>query len=449
MSAQNSLLFYNLPQVPQSSLINPAFRIDCRYFIGFPALGSTHIDIGNTGFSYNNVVSSNGYDLNYLVSNAHGMDYLSLETHLNLLSFGFEWDDFFFSLHVSDKLNMYTGYPKALLELPWYGNANYIGKTANLSRLAVELNYYHEISLGASYKYNDRLQLGANAKLLFGLANTHTAKTDIGFTTNENTYALNFNSKLRQNISFPLQFELDPATGFVNNAQMGQIDYLSMLLNFSNVGTAFDFGFQYKYDDKITLSGSIVDLGFIRYRTDVHNLFHEGEISYNGYTGTNLNTYFEALLEDFQNNYGLNYSQKSYTVFLPTQIYLGASYELNKYIDFGFTNRNQFLPSKLKTSFSLSTTLKPVDNFAFMLSYGMINNGYNNVGAGIQFKLGAFQMHIVSNNVAGIIYPYNARDLNFRFGMNFIFGCKDKKSGKKKSSGKIGRGCYWLRDYGY
>lgn len=442
LSAQNSLLFYTFSEVPQSSLLNPAFRPTCNYHFSIPVLGSIHADVGSSGFAYNQLVTAEDYDFDYLVNHAHGMDYLSLETHVNLLSAGMEFKDFYFSFNLSNKLNTYFGYPNTLLEVPWYGNAEFIDQTANLSRLALDLNYYYEFSFGVSYTFDYKWQFGANAKILFGLANTNTSDSRIALNTDRNTYALLFNSRLNQNASFPLLFSTDPGTGFVNNVGLGEIDPLFMLLNFSNYGFAIDLGLTHQFSEQISVKASLIDLGFIRYRTNVHNLFHEGEIEYSGYVGTNLNTYFDALLTDIRNNYGFIETQNSYSYILPAQTYLSAEYKPTKFFEFGAVNRNQFLNLKVKSSLAIYTTILPSDKFAFMLSYGIINNGFNNIGAGFIFKTSVVQFHMISNNVVGLIYPYGARDLNLRIGLNIIFGCKEKKNKPIKSIG----GCYWLRN---
>ena len=56
----------------------------------------------------------------------------------------------------------------------------------------------------------------------------------------------------------------------------------------------------------------------------------------------------------------------------------------------------------------------------------MMNGSYNNIGFGLATKLGPTQFYVVSDNVMAAIKPNTAHLANIRFGINFLFGCKDK-----------------------
>ena len=444
---QNSTGFYPFKEVPQSNQVNPAFQPDCDYYVGIPALSSIHLGIGSSGFSYHQLFAPDRYDLQYLVDHAHNSDYLNAEAYVQLLSAGMRYKNMYFSLSLANRLNAFAGYPKALLEIPWYGNAAFVGKTADLSRLMIQVDDRHELVLGLSYKLDESLTVGANAKLLFGLANTSTRHNSMQLTTDDEFYALLFSSSFRQNSSFPFNFGIDPVSGFVNDISLGEIDYLGMLLNFNNLGVGLDLGFDYKFSPELNFSASIVDLGFIRYKTQVSNLSQEGEVSYSGYTGTNLNTYFDALIDDFMTNHGIALTNEAYVFFLPTQLYLNSEYRYSKNLSLGLTTRSQFLPKKLKNAASIYGIYRPFSNFSFSLAYSVINYSYTNVSVGMAVKLGGIQMHLATNNLPGLIYPYTARELNFRMGLTYMFGCDDHRAKASKKSN--GRGCYWMRSAAY
>ncbi|MFO7657601.1 MAG: hypothetical protein R6W78_11075, partial [Bacteroidales bacterium] len=50
---QQSHTLYFLHNVPQSNLLNPAVQNECKLFIGLPLISSLHINLANSGFTYN------------------------------------------------------------------------------------------------------------------------------------------------------------------------------------------------------------------------------------------------------------------------------------------------------------------------------------------------------------------------------------------------------------
>ena len=56
---QQNNTFYLMHEVPQSNFLNPAVQIKCKWFVAIPALGSTHINISNSTFSFNELFSTN------------------------------------------------------------------------------------------------------------------------------------------------------------------------------------------------------------------------------------------------------------------------------------------------------------------------------------------------------------------------------------------------------
>ena len=53
---QNNTLFY-MKNVPEASIINPAFQMDYKIFVGLPALSSIHANYGNIVFDYNRLIN--------------------------------------------------------------------------------------------------------------------------------------------------------------------------------------------------------------------------------------------------------------------------------------------------------------------------------------------------------------------------------------------------------
>ena len=61
------------------------------------------------------------------------------------------------------------------------------------------------------------------------------------------------------------------------------------------------------------------------------------------------------------------------------------------------------------------------------ISYSVENRSYTNVGFGMALNLGSFQIYAVTDNFYCLIDPEGTKTININFGMNFIFGYKEKK----------------------
>jgi hypothetical protein len=97
-------------------------------------------------------------------------------------------------------------------------------------------------------------------------------------------------------------------------------------------------------------------------------------------------------------------------------------------------------------SLSLSMNYTPLPWVAASLSYTIMNNKFNQVGAGIALGNRIVQFYAITDNIvtkftkdisSPLFWPYNARMVSLRFGLNFLFGC-NKKDNKYHSTSKDG-----------
>jgi hypothetical protein len=87
----------------------------------------------------------------------------------------------------------------------------------------------------------------------------------------------------------------------------------------------------------------------------------------------------------------------------------------------------------------------PFKSVAASLSYTISNNKLNQVGAGLALGNRGAQFYILTDNIpvrftkfsgSPLMWPYNARMLSIRFGLNLMFGCKENE----KTFGRAGGG---------
>lgn len=453
--AQQNNTFYLMHDVPQTNLLNPAVQIKCKWFVGFPLLTSTQFNYSNSTFSFNELFTttdgSASLDIGTFYQNLKKTNLLSSELHLDLLSVGYHFSDYYINFNIAEKANIDVTYPGSIMELAWKGNSQFLGETVKFNNLRTNSVYYREYALGVSKVWDAYHILGIRAKLLFGKANVYSGKTELSLYTDPNTFDLNVEGNARINGSFPIIITQN-SDGQINGSEMGDIDILSFLMNGKNKGFALDLGWIYKYTEDITFSASVLDLGFIHWKSDVNNIQISGSFDYIG-TGINSNfnsvDYMTELSDSLLDAFNQTVTQDNYYSWLPTQIYLGGMYQYMPKLGIGLVNRNVIYRNKLHSSITLSANTTIWNKLSASLSWSYLNNTAKNIGFGLAWHSRGLQFHLVSDNVLGIIKPLDTRTLNLRFGVGFLFGCpKNKKEEQKLSNpyNSMNNGnCYWAK----
>jgi len=63
-------------------------------------------------------------------------------------------------------------------------------------------------------------------------------------------------------------------------------------------------------------------------------------------------------------------------------------------------------------------------------SVTVMNNQFTNIGLGLVIKGGPVQLFLASDNIWGFVWPQSARNFNFRWGINWRFGCSQEDNSK-------------------
>ena len=447
--SQQSNTLYLLHQVPQSGLLNPAVRSACKWNVGIPVLTSTHISYSNTALSYNDLAGTDTWNLEGVFDQMHRVDLIRTELDLQLLSIGYNYKSFGFSFHISDRLQAYQLIPRDLAETFVYGNGPFIGETARFNALRPGAIYHREYSLGVSKVVDSRLTLGVRADLRFGKAGLYSNRSRINLSTGEDRFEVSLDGDYQVNASFPLDISVD-ANGIPDDVVLGTLDPVSFLLNRGNPGFTLDLGAIYRYDEKLTLSASLLDLGLIRWRTDLNNLAGSGSIVYTGTdpgAGVISDAFLNEMTDSILNAFDVTATQTPFTSTVPAQLFLGGSYHWKENITLGAVNRNLVFRNKIHSSLTLSARVDLLDRFLATVSWSYLNNSVKNVGAGLAWYGKGFNFHLVTDNFLGFFYPFDTRTVNLRMGFNVIFGCpKGKKEvleGESYGNQPKGGDCSW------
>lgn len=449
LSAQESNTLHFMKGMPQSSISNPALHNDSsKVVIGFPGLSGMYVDF-NSPFAINDLIrKGTGLQADSLVPDIENFHNSLKETNnveqnfsLPLFYLGFRSKKSFFSLGVTEKEMTHFAFDKNLVTFIKDGNEPYMGQNFDLGNLNMDSYQYMEIALGYSNEViKNKLSVGVRAKALFGRFAMKTEKMNLKVETAADGSTLNLNADMQLNLSAPVIVEYDEE-GYFSGMNTDDLDNpTDFIFMQGNSGMAFDLGVVYKLTPKITLSGSIVDIGKISFKENVVSLDYVMNYKWEGFDISNSidesqTDYVDPSdlvddemkkIEDAFRPAKSNFGSEAFDMKIPTKIYVGGTYSINDKFNLGLLNRYYKNGETSLNTLTLSANALLGNFFSLTGSYSMIGDSYNNVGLGAAFRLGALQLYLVNDNVLALTDPAKAKFVNARFGLNFLFGRQHK-----------------------
>lgn len=438
--AQTEGTLYFMNSLPQVVEANPALLPRYKTSIGLPGISS-----------FGGVYANNGFTADQFITKVDGISTINLsewtkglaeKNYMNLSLFA---DVFRVGLKVSPKwyvmasstVKQYNSamIPKGLASLLVDGTSSMVGSYSNTSPQA-EMISYLQTSLGAAYSLNDRVTLGARLKYINGLANVTTERSSMVV-------------EVDNNYQMTLTGDILVRTSGVSTKNTGGSYQLSDNLG-NNSGWGMDLGVTYKFMEKLTLSASINDLGFIKWTNNTQQYAMDPAKARYVFSGFDVNQllddnseYLQQQLDSVEAKFEMTESPTgSYTTSLPSRYYLAGKYELVRNLSVGAL----FFGESFRDRFAAGMTASLNKDFGNWLStsltYTVSNRSYNNIGLGLSFNLSPVQLYIVGDNllmapatlVAGDSfndYINNSQLLTVRAGLNLVFGWDH--SGAKQS----------------
>ncbi len=287
----------------------------------------------------------------------------------------------------------------------------------------VDFNLYSETALGFALKRGN-LQLGARLKLLSGIANLSSDKTDATLTTDPEYYQLDIATDYRINAaglialdgladdnSFDLQF---------NGEEMSVGEWFSQ-----NLSVGLDLGANMTlWDDKLRVSASLIDLGKIKWKNNARNYHSSGHYRLEGVDlGESIredDVSFDQTLDTLSTIFDFAETQKSYTTFLPAKVYLGAQYKAHRLVSAGLLLFFERYRKQAYPGLALDLTA----HLGKMLDFGLTGSqvyGSSNLGMHLALKLGPVRLLVASDNVLALANPFDHKMTSGRLGLNLAF----------------------------
>lgn len=458
VNAQQVNTLYFLDNAPMRHYLNPAYQPYSNVYISLPIIGYTSLWAGNNSISLKDVIYKDaaGQTITFLHPNGDKAAFLdriknpmsvNTDIQLNLLSFGWRWKKAYWHVTLTEKMEGTVALPRDLFRFGLYGMdlSDMSKNTFDLTKLNMDASVYTELGLGYSRLINDQWTVGGKLKFLYGSANMSAKFDDLSVLTTDELWRLQGTGALR--IAAPVTIPNDVLNDeFSITPSSNVLDWVKP----AGLGGAIDLGATYKPIDMLTLSLSVTDLGFIRWRQNVSTV--NGEIDYT-YTGVGEYSYDEVTAQNFMDtvtNFIVNglksastvgeTSHDAYTLMTTAKLNFGAEVNFwDNRVGVGVHSRTSFARKKVYEEVTLGANFRPYEWVNLAASYSFVNGRFNSIGAALGLRGGPLQLTLmadyipftyaaVSQNASPTI-PYNIKGVNLGVGISLVFGHDKDRDG--------------------
>lgn len=453
--------------------LNPAL-IPTQGYFNIPVLGSVNATVGSTSLGYQDIIdiiddSDNFYSNPDFLSRLKDKNNLNVNVSTEILSAGWYKGKNFWSFNVGVRADIGASLTRSMftflnemdaLEDNWR-NSNY-----DISGQKLDINAYGEVGLGYARQINNRLTVGGKVKVLLGIGNMNLKINNVmmnaklpsdarisqlqdqnylsgldaaGITKLKSeieSYHANLNVDAHLESSFKgLELVQEDGQDYISD-----FDFDSGKLGIAGYGFGIDLGVSYKIMDNLTVSASILDLGFISWTkgatkiasANPESINMKGTNYVNGIDANDIPnsitaiqnniTQLQADADGYMNRVNggdvLDYEMlqlqtedvhKSRKSSLASTVVVGAEYGFfeNK-LGVGVLSTTRFVQPKTLTEVTFSANYRPKSWLNVALSYSAIQSAGKSFGLGLKLGpvfLGTDYMFLGknTNSVSGFV----------------------------------------------
>ena len=467
---------YFIENSPIRHTLNPSFQPDADLYIGLPVVGLSQFNVGNNSLTLKDIIyNSAGQTITFLNPNGNVDKFFNTlnpstviraNFQTNLLSIGFRKKDNYWTISLTEKMDGMVSVPKDLFKLLFYGTPDSIKNSYNLATLQTDASIYTEAAFGFSRKVDNNLTLGGKIKFLIGSVNISNTNQRLDLEAGIGNWNINGNGSV--NYSGPFQATIGSQFQSISISNPAKTsDWLMP----AGLGAGIDLGLNYKFENHITLSAALIDLGFINWYRNTKNVNYNVNFNFNGFKQFDSNSITsvadfynkltsgtfltDSLLTALKSSANLTQSNSSYTTATTAKLNLGFEYNmLDDKLSAGLLSHTQFFKNTVTEEITASVIAKPAKWLNASLSYSFFNGQFSSIGVGFGVKRGFVHWFVSADYIpfqkvtvplsspilSSIAVPYNTKDYNLSAGINLVFNTPANKLRKEKAeqAGKLG-----------
>lgn len=437
--SQNKQILYNFDQLPQTLLLNPAEKVTQKWHAGIPLLSGFSTHLGSSDITVYDIYADDGVSINdkvkSLVYRISSSDFVTINQQEELFNIGLQLRNQkdFLSFGLYQEFDAIAYYPKDLAMLFYEGNSE-LNKRYALNQVNFKAEMLGVLHAGISRKIDDDLQIGARFKIYSGVFNLQTRQNKGEFYTEtgiNNQYA---HVLAGIDASFKTAGVYLPAGTQVNTSY-----FMGKLLLGGNLGMGVDAGFTYHPQKQWTLSGSILDLGFINNKQNNKVYKAQGSYRFEGiepnFDPNAVEDYWQNLKDEFEAELNYTKTPESYLSWRSTKVNAQIKYEFGEdsFADCFDTEVDQdylntlgvhlftiFRPLAPQIAATVFYERKFTKAFRTKITYTVDSFSFTNIGLGLSAKIGVFNIYGLADNLLSYQNLAKSNSASFKLGMNII-----------------------------
>ncbi len=421
VKAQPEVTLPYMRNVFQASFVNPTTIPEHTFSTGISVFGQV-ISNGFQPKSFMNFRNDTMYvNLNSLLGDMNDKNLIFAAEHADLFHIRVKGISSFTWFAMRQNATATVQYPREFFNLAIEGNGQYVGSTIDFSNLKTDISVYNEFTIGY-LKDLPSWTFAGRVSLLQGLANINfnpkTFKVDID--TAMYAHTATADGQLRTS-GIPKNDE-----GGINFDGVDGQWVVNKFKNFANKGFAISGGATYKFDERMKLSFSFADIGFIKWNNEIQTYTLKGETKFEGLDmlgdllrGNDVSV--DSLLQKMEDDFTRDTIAVSYTTWLNPKFNFTANYDLTRRTTFGLTF-GAFYNKRLYPSVTLGFSQGIGRFFQVVGTASIYQRSVPNLGLGVVIKPGPLQLFVVADNLYPAIDPLAFTNANVRVGINLVFG---------------------------
>ncbi len=418
----------------QRHTINPAIASEKGYFT-IPFVGNVSGGVNSNLKLSSLLYPTDGGKLNTLLSpavSAENISNIDEITRVNgnlsfdILSFGSRNGKKFNTFAISTHVNVDATIPREFFAFMKNGMQSLGGNTYDLKNFGLSASAITEIAYGHSNEYIlPGLRIGGKVKVLLGVANVNLEYDKFDVNLRDDQWSIHSQGNIYAS-GLALTYD-----------EEGRIDGVgSFNPSINGFGVGVDIGATYTLFDRLELSLSIMDFGFMTWNNISQATTKGDPVPFNGFDEVDIfnpdGYSFDDQLSDFGDSavdallgfYEYQTGKSSRTEFKPT-VNVGGRFELTEQVDVGVLLTSQFADLYTWTDIMGSVNLKPLSWLNIGVN-GSLSNLGNTYGALIDISISGLNF-FVGANVTSLKYssgeislPINGSTLQTSLGINLL-----------------------------
>lgn len=463
LCAQNKQLLYDFNEIPQALMLNPGMKTSQQWHTGIPVISGLSFQAATSGVTVNDLFADDGVDFTTKVQERlldvmTQRDDFSSTSQIEGFNVGFRGrnrPDDYYSFGMYGEMDIISYWPKDLAILAFEGNGgNNIGRSFDLGNLKLRGEMVNVFHFGINRKVSNTLTIGARAKLYSSIFQFQSTKNSGSFRTVEGQ-----NNIYTSTIVADMQLQTAGVKGFYDiideDTGTTQKDVTSLfterVLLGGNLGLGFDMGFTHHLNPQTTITGSILDVGFIYNSKDVWNYTFEGVASTEGITvflpediDDVDNDLWQELVDEIDAALPHGENQSGYISFRPIKAYGSIRYDWGEARSSLFDNcgcginagggtnsdfyRNsvggQLFMIKRPRGVQAALTgfyLKRLGRtLSLKTTYTVDKYSWTNIGLGLNLQAGPINFYVLGDNLLSYGNIADSHYASLQFGFNII-----------------------------